>query len=187
MLGSTGNVTSQMSAFDRIIPIIIEEEGGYVNHPKDPGGETKYGISKRRFPNEDIKNLTKERAKELYYKHYWLEAGLDKLEDELGGTSDKNGGDKLLERILSHSILLGPDRAVRCLQRALRANYETTTEDGKVGPRVRAALGRAVAQNGSYCVLVAFKSECAGVYRILLERNPDNLVFIEGWLNRAYR
>ena len=50
----------------------IGHEGGYVNKPEDPGGETKYGICKRDYPKEDIKNLTVDRAKEIYYKNYWL-------------------------------------------------------------------------------------------------------------------
>lgn len=60
------------SDFVKCMPFIFEREGGYVNDPDDPGGETKYGISKRAFPNEDIKNLSKERATELYYINYWL-------------------------------------------------------------------------------------------------------------------
>ena len=47
-------------------------EGGYVNDPDDPGGETKWGISKRYHPKEDILNLTPERAAEIYYNEYWI-------------------------------------------------------------------------------------------------------------------
>lgn len=50
---------------------IFKWEGGYVNDPKDPGGETNFGISKRAHPNVDIKNLTKEQAKEIYKVDYW--------------------------------------------------------------------------------------------------------------------
>ena len=46
------------SSFDLAIPIVLENEGGYINDPNDPGGETKYGISKRSYPALDIKNLT---------------------------------------------------------------------------------------------------------------------------------
>jgi lysozyme family protein len=59
---------------DRIRNIIsktIHIEGGYVNDPDDPGGETNHGISKRAFPNVDIKNLTFEKAIELGYAFYW--------------------------------------------------------------------------------------------------------------------
>jgi lysozyme family protein len=54
-------------------------EGGYVNDPDDPGGETKFGISKRSYPNEDIANLTIERAKFLAKRDYWYPMRLDTL------------------------------------------------------------------------------------------------------------
>jgi len=60
--------------FDKAFEFVLKWEGGYVNNPKDPGGETKYGISKRSYPNLDIKNLTKEQAKSIYYADYWLKA-----------------------------------------------------------------------------------------------------------------
>ena len=46
------------TTFDEIISVVLHHEGGYVNDPKDPGGETNYGISKRAYPDVDIKNLT---------------------------------------------------------------------------------------------------------------------------------
>ena len=49
----------------------IDLEGGYVNDPDDPGGETKYGISKHSYPSEDIPNLTEDRAADLYYRDFW--------------------------------------------------------------------------------------------------------------------
>ncbi len=55
----------------------IALEGGYVCDPADNGGETKFGISKKAFPNVDIKNLTKEMAVELYREHYWNKLHLD--------------------------------------------------------------------------------------------------------------
>ena len=57
---------------------IYKWEGHYSNDPDDPGGETKYGISKRAYPNEDIKNLTRERAEVLYKRDYWDKLDLDK-------------------------------------------------------------------------------------------------------------
>ena len=59
-------------AFQEIVERVIEREGGYVNHPNDPGAETNMGISIKAHPKEDIKNLTKERAKEIYYSYYWI-------------------------------------------------------------------------------------------------------------------
>ena len=64
-------------SFDAAFDLIVGEEGCYVNLPSDPGGETKYGISKRAYPNEDIANLTLDRAKTLYKRDYWDALGLD--------------------------------------------------------------------------------------------------------------
>ena len=47
-----------MSDFDKAFELVIGHEGGLVDHPADPGGLTKYGISKRAYPNLDIRNLT---------------------------------------------------------------------------------------------------------------------------------
>jgi len=60
-----------MSLFHKIIPFIMQWEGGYVNNPKDPGGETKYGISKRAYPQLNIADLTQQDAVRIYYDDYW--------------------------------------------------------------------------------------------------------------------
>lgn len=67
--------------FQRCVEFVLTQEcrrkkdgtldDGYVNDPNDPGGETKYGISKRAYPNLDIKNLTLSHALNLYYADYW--------------------------------------------------------------------------------------------------------------------
>ncbi len=56
---------------------IEHAEGGYVNNPNDPGGETKFGISKASFPNLDIANLTMDEAMSIYNKRYWQPIQLD--------------------------------------------------------------------------------------------------------------
>lgn len=65
-----------MSDFDKAIGVILAVEGGYVSAAdalarKDPGGETKYGISKRQYPDLDIAALTLEDAKAIYRRDYW--------------------------------------------------------------------------------------------------------------------
>ena len=58
--------------FDQCIAFVFDREGRvYENNPDDPGGETKYGICKKSFPSLDIKNLTEDQAKDIYYKNYW--------------------------------------------------------------------------------------------------------------------
>jgi hypothetical protein len=58
-------------SFEKIIQFTLQYEGGYVNDPYDPGGETNFGITKRSYPHEDIKGLTKGRATEIYEKDFW--------------------------------------------------------------------------------------------------------------------
>jgi lysozyme family protein len=55
-------------------------EGGYVHDPVDPGGETKYGISKRAYPDIDIKSLTLQEAGLIYERDYWEKAGCPSME-----------------------------------------------------------------------------------------------------------
>ena len=57
----------------------LPHEGGYVFDKNDPGGETKWGISKRAYPNLDIANLTADQASDIYAQDYWLKAGCDSL------------------------------------------------------------------------------------------------------------
>lgn len=68
-----------MSDFDQALNITFAFEGGYVNDPHDHGGQTKFGISKTSYPDEDIANLTRERAAFLYKRDYWFAAGCDAL------------------------------------------------------------------------------------------------------------
>lgn len=65
--------------FKEAVNHILKFEGGYVDNPFDPGGETKYGISKRAHPNVDIKQLTKQDAKEIYRIHYWERVQCDEM------------------------------------------------------------------------------------------------------------
>lgn len=68
-----------MSDFDRAVSFVLAHEGGYVNDPADPGGETKYGISKRSYPYLDIPSLTVEQARTIYYRDYWEPSGAAEL------------------------------------------------------------------------------------------------------------
>lgn len=72
-------VTGGISTFEEAVAKVLKHEGGYVNDPDDPGGETKYGISKRAYPNVDIKNLTEAQAKAIYKRDYWDAIGADQL------------------------------------------------------------------------------------------------------------
>ena len=65
----------------KAISATLAHEGGYVNDPADPGGETKFGISKRAYPDVDIKSLTRQEAEMIYRRVYWEKAGCDKMDN----------------------------------------------------------------------------------------------------------
>lgn len=66
-------------SFDRAFSLVVGVEGGYSNDARDPGGETKFGISKRSYPNVDIANLTLDAAKAIYLRDYWTPVHGDEL------------------------------------------------------------------------------------------------------------
>ena len=109
--------------FDQAFERLIGHEGGYVNHPDDPGGETKFGVSKRAYPLENIKAMTLERAKVLYLRDYWGPAGCDAVPD--GIKFD----------LFDMAVNSGVVAAVKCLQRAVDA-----TPDGILGPKTLQAV-----------------------------------------------
>jgi lysozyme family protein len=71
-------------AFPRAVALVLRHEGGYVNDPADPGGETNWGISKKAHPTLSIKDLTRDQAVELYFRDYWLPARCDRLPPAIG-------------------------------------------------------------------------------------------------------
>ena len=69
--------------FNLALSFTLRWEGGFSDDPYDPGGQTKYGISKAAYPDIDIKSLTKEEATLLYKRDYWNKAGCEKMEKKL--------------------------------------------------------------------------------------------------------
>lgn len=105
-----------VSLFEPAFAIVVGIEAGYVNDPLDPGGETKFGISKRAYPNEDIPNLTLGRAHELYQRDYWDKANCDALAWELALVTF----DCAVNQGVGYAATLQGDAVERLAQRALR-------------------------------------------------------------------
>ncbi len=66
-------------AFLAAVTETLRQEGGYVNDPQDPGGETNFGISKRQYPTLDIAHLTRDDAIAIYARDYWRPVRGDEL------------------------------------------------------------------------------------------------------------
>lgn len=156
----------------RAIAATLAHEGGYSDNPADPGGETKYGISRREYPHLDIKSLTREQAIGIYYRDWWLRFSFSRLPEAAGA------------KLFDLAVNIGPANAVRCLQRASRACGRMLADDGVLGPETIAAAF-AADQNA---LLAALRSEAAGYYRSLAisEGGSAGSEFLAGWLNRAY-
>ena len=73
----------EYNAFYDALQFTLSWEGGYVNDPEDPGGETKWGISKTFHPHLNIKEITPEQAARIYYEEYWEPAWCDMLPSPL--------------------------------------------------------------------------------------------------------
>ena len=154
-----------MTTFDEIIEHVLEHEGGYVNDPTDLGGETKYGITKRFYPDIDIKNLTKEQAKEIYKRDYW----------------DKNRVDELPEQLrhifFDMCVNQGRGTAVKVLQRAANAKGAKLKVDGGMGPATLKAV-----QNVEHDRVKSYR---VLHYANLVINKPEQEKFWYGWFKRA--
>ena len=71
-----------MTLWDAAVSTLFDVEGGHVDDPRDPGGETKFGISKRAYPLENIRELTRDDAALIYRRDYWNPLPAD-LPDDL--------------------------------------------------------------------------------------------------------
>lgn len=145
-------------SFNRAIDRILAHEGGYSNDRLDPGGETKYGISKRAYPNEDIKALTRDKAKAIYRRDYWDAIKGDQLHPALAF--------QVMDAAVNH----GGSWASKTLQRAAQV-----TVDGKIGPKTIAA-----ANANPRRTIDLFNDYREGFYRKL----PTFGRFGRGWLAR---
>jgi lysozyme family protein len=109
--------------FEQAFERLIGHEGGYVNDPRDPGGETNFGISRRAYPGEDIAGMTLARAKVLYLRDYWGPAGCDAVPDAVRFD------------IFDMAVNSGVKAAVKALQRTVGV-----TVDGVLGPHTLQAI-----------------------------------------------
>lgn len=150
--------------FDRCVEIILQNEGGYVNDPADPGGETNFGISKRSFPDLDIKSLTREYAKSIYKHVYWRPLNLSGVENINSAL-----------QVFDHAVNTGLSRSTRMAQ--LLAGVRV---DGIIGPVTIEAINTM-----GDVFLKRFIHARKEYYRDLADRKPVMRKFLQGWLNRV--
>ena len=172
---------------DELINELIEREGGYVNHPADRGGPTKFGITeavaRAHGYTGAMRDLPREEAAAIYKRLYWLRPRLDQVAKRSPAVAAE---------LFDSGVNMGPAVAVTFLQRALSAlnrhgtDYADLVPDGRVGSATLNALdtflelrGRA---GGELVLLRALDALQGERYIRLAERRPANEAFLYGWL-----
>ena len=151
--------------FKEVVDRVIGREGGYVNHKDDPGSETNMGISLRSHPDEDIKNLTKGQARDIYYVDYWVPSRVSKLPE------------KIQETFFDMVVNMGQRRAVKILQEACNSKGRKLKVDGLIGRKTIAA-SKVIDDSRLKVFRILF-------YTDLILRKPKLKTFIVGWVRRA--
>jgi len=159
--------------FRYAVEMVMQHEGGYVNEPADPGGETKFGISKRSYPHLDIANLTREEAIAIYRRDWWERYRMGEIEDVA-----------IASKVLDVFVNVGPIQGATIVQRALHAcGRRHVIIDGIIGTQTITAINDVKPRA---MLLAAIRAEAAAHYRTLVARNPRLNKYLNGWLNRAY-
>jgi lysozyme family protein len=147
-------------SFDRAIPLVLKFEGGYVNDLRDPGGETNWGISKRAYPDLDIRGLTEAQARAIYRRDYWQPLRCDDIPWPLSLA------------VFDAGVNQGLQAATTMLQRVVGV-----TQDGRLGPVTLRAVNRAGPDaTANYLTERALRYQGT--------RNFDR--FGRGWLRRIF-
>jgi lysozyme family protein len=159
-------------AFEASLPFIMRWEGGYVDHPDDPGGRTNKGVTQKTYdewrerqglPTRHVKMIEDDEVETIYETGYWVPPRCDLLQRQLD----------LVQ--FDTAVNMGVGRAVRLLQAALGCNV-----DGDFGPQTASAASNCELAD----TIIAYCDEREAFYRRLAERRPRLGVFLKGWLNR---
>lgn len=152
--------------FDTAIERVFGNEGGHSNDPNDPGGESRFGISKREYPDIDIRALTRDQAKAIYKRDFYDKIHADELYDGVA------------YQALDFAVNSGIGTAIRKLQLALNV-----ADDGHWGPITRAAA-KTMPESDQIMRLIAYRQKFQTKLsawdhfgRGWAERNANNLIY----------
>lgn len=157
-----------MAFFDEAVNLTLSHEGGLTIDKY--GGLTKYGISSNAYPNEDIRNMTLDRAKAIYERDYWNKLNLDKLDSQA-----------LANQIFDIAVNSGLNGAKKLLKSTLISlNYPMSLSNLNVSDTSKINNLNALAINNK---LVKIRQD---FYKTLVQKDPkENKKFEKGWVNRA--
>jgi lysozyme family protein len=162
-----------------LIDEVIAREGGYVHHPADKGGPTRWGITQARLTEwrgrtvteEDVFELTKEEARNIY--EAWYVAPLSRIKHHAA----------LFELLFDIGVMSGPETAIKMLQREMNAFGVTPplAVDGILGPKTAAVIDNFPEPALRQAIVV---TRITALVR-MVERDPTQLAFLEGWITRT--
>ena len=154
--------------YQKCLDMILHHEGGYVNHPKDPGGETNLGVTKRVYEDwggtKDMKDLEVEDVAPIYRKNYWDRIKADDLPSGLDLC------------VFDFGVNAGTGRAAKYLQTMIG-----TVADGGIGPNTLRALANYVESEGVESTIKNYQAERQSYY----ERLSTFETFGRGWTRRV--
>lgn len=155
------------------VEVILKHEGGFVNHPADKGGPTNWGITQsvyeaykgRKVTIDEMRRMPRSEAVAIYKRNYW---------DKVGGDSIKFYSVALT--LFDQAVNRGVGAVVKQAQRVLKV-----PETGVMGPQTLAALNAVPDSN----FLTQFLAAAEASYKAIVDRNPSQVVFLNGWMNRV--
>jgi len=172
---------------DDLIDELIEREGGYIRHPADRGGATRFGVTEAVARAHGyagaMAEFPRDEAAAIYCRLYWLRPRFDEVAERTP---------KVAAELFDTGANMGPAVAATFLQRALTAlnrtgkDYPDLVPDGRVGPATLAALDAFLeargTRGGEIVLLRALEALQGERYLRLAEKRPANEAFLYGWL-----
>jgi type VI secretion system secreted protein VgrG len=167
-----------MARLEPYFPLLLQHEGGFVNHPNDPGGATNKGVTLNTFRHffgqdktvEDLKKITNAQAFRVAKEGFWDKVWGDRIKDQ-----------SVAEIVFDHAWGAGNGRAVKKLQRILNEHFgNNLAVDGIMGPKTLAATNAAEPKK----LFNLYWDARADYYEYITNVNTKLKVFLKGWMNR---
>ena len=174
---SGGNYSGPLptgTGFELMFNFLIQVEGGYTNDPHDSGGKTNWGIieseARRHGYTGDMRNLTQDFAKSIYWTDYYLANNLDKIKDE-----------RVALTILDVSVNSGVGTGIKLARRALK-NMGVSIEENTKSDQVFLDAINSV-DPLQFCN--TYSQIQRANYNRIVAASPEKGKFLKGWMNRV--